>query len=435
MQGNIKQHWLILSHCFNMDGRAASQTITDKLPYLVKAGIEPIILSGVSGEQDKNYLHYQFVPWGPSGLRFDLRHVIASHLGRGYLYKLVVGLMGLLLAPFIVVERGLLGLQSQWSWALPATLRSLWLIHKYKPTILYTTGGAYSAHLAGYWIKRMTGIRWIVEVHDPMVKPGTIPVTRDDRFNAYIESRICHYADLAWWFTEGALKGARTRHPELGDRGIVILPGVAKPSVVGVYHRGKKMIISHFGSLSDTRSLKQVVAAMSILIKQKPEIRAKINVHIYGSSIDKASKAEIAKHGFEDVFISFGRLERSAETGMSGRDQVLQHMFQAGCLLLVHGTISDCSEYIPSKLYEYFWAGRPVLALTYQNPQLDQLVIERNGYVAHGDMVEDIARVLAKAYSDWEFDRLSVSKVPAIGVQQAVTKILDKVATFKVEII
>ena len=435
MQGNTKQHWLILSHCFNMDGRAASQTITDKLPYLAEAGIEPIILSGVSGEHDKKFMHFQFVPWGPAGLRFDMRHVIASHIGRGYLYKLLVGLLGLILSPFILIERGLLGWQNQWSWSLPATLRSLWLIHKYKPTILYTTGGAYSAHLAGYWIKRLTGIRWIVEVHVPMVKPGIAPATRDDRFNAYIESLICRHADLAWWFTDGALNGARQRYPELGNRGVVILPGVAKPSVTGHYCRGEKMIISHFGSLSDTRSLQPVVKAMHALLEQKPEIRPKIRVHVYGGSIDKQAKAEIARYGLDEVFVGFGRLERSAETGMSGREQVLERMFQADCLLLVHGTISDCSEYIPSKLYEYLWTGRPVIAFTYQNPQLDQLVAERGGYVAHGDQVDDMVRGLAQAYADWEADRLPMSKLPAIGVQQAVTKILDKVTTFKVEII
>ena len=423
-----KQYWLILSHCFNMDGRAASQTITDKLPYLEKAGIEPIILSGVSGDYDQHYLHYQFFPWGPSGLRFDIRHVIASHIGRGILYKTLVGLMGLFLAPFIILERGLLGWQSQWSWSLPATLRSLWLIRKYKPTVLYTTGGAYSAHLAGYWIKRLTGIKWIVEVHDPMVKPGTIPSNRDDKLNAYIEGCICKYADLAWWFTEGALKGARQRHPELGNRGVVILPGVAKPTVTGRYQRGEQMIISHFGSLSDTRSLQPTVKAIHILLEQYPEMRSKLRVHIYGGSIDRLAKADIQKYGLEDVFISYGRLERSEATGMSGRDQVLERMFQADCLLLVHGTISDCREYIPSKLYEYLWMGRPVIALTYQNPQLDQLVIERGGYVARGDQPEEVSGVIERAYTDWLNNSLPTTKLPAIGVEQAINRILDEVA-------
>ena len=112
---------------------------------------------------------------------------------------------------------------------------------------------------------------------------------------------------------------------------------------------------------------------------------------------------------------------------MSGRDQVLERMFQADCLLLVHGIISDCSEYIPSKLYEYLWTGRPVIALTYQNPQLNQLVSERNGYVASGDNPEQIIDVLSKAYLNWQEDNLPISQLPAIGVQQAVQSMLKLV--------
>lgn len=425
-----KQHWLILSHCFNMDGRAASITITDKLPYLEQAGIEPIILSGVSGTKDKKYLHYQFLPWGPSGWRFDIRHVIAMHIGRGPLYKMLVGLLGLLLSPFILLERGLLGWSNQWSWAFPATLRSLWLIRKYKPAVLYTTGGAYSAHLAGYWIKCLTGIKWIVEVHDPMVKPGLTPRTRDEKMNAYIEGRICKYADLAWWFTDGALAGARSRYPELGERGVVILPGVGKPTVTAEYQRGEQMIISHFGSLSDTRSMKPFVEAIYALLQRRSEVRGKLRVHVYGGTIDHAGRAAVSKHGLDDVFVSHGRLEYSPETGLSGREQVLQKMYQADCLLLIHGTISDCREYIPSKLYEYLWTGRPVLALTYQNPQLDQLVQEYGGFVAAGDRQEEIMNTIEGAYDRWNAGELHTSAKPGIGVQQAVNSILKAIAHF-----
>ena len=97
-------------------------------------------------------------------------------------------------------------------------------------------------------------------------------------------------------------------------------------------------------------------------------------------------------------------------------------------MLLVHGTISDCREYIPSKLYEYLWMGRPVIALTYQNPQLDQLVIERGGYVARGDQPEEVSGVIERAYTDWLNNSLPTTKLPAIGVEQAVNRILDEVA-------
>lgn len=422
-----KQRWLILSHCFNMDGRAASQTITDKLPHLVAAGIEPIILSGVSGDQDNKYQHLQLLPWGPSGLRFDLRHVIASHFGRGYRYKILGLLMSLLLAPFIVLERALLGWQSQWSWAIPATLRSVWIIYRHRPTVLYSTGGAYSAHLAADWIKRLTGIKWIAEIHDPMVKPGMTPRTRDEKFQAYIEGRVCKSADLAWWFTEGALNSARDRHPQLGERGIFVLPGAARPTVTAEYRRGAQMVISHFGSLSDTRSMLPVVMALNTLLQHQPEMRADIRVHIYGGALDRQSKIEIASCKLDDVFVGFGRLEKDPVTGLSGREQVVQRMFQADCLLLLHGTIAECSEYIPSKLYEYIWTARPVIALTYQNPQLDQLVSERGGYVAHADQPAEVLRVIEQAYTDWKNGRLPTSAMPAIGVQQAVDRILAEV--------
>lgn len=44
-----RYRWLVLSHAFNMDGRAASHTVTDKLKHLKDAGIEVVVISGVSG--------------------------------------------------------------------------------------------------------------------------------------------------------------------------------------------------------------------------------------------------------------------------------------------------------------------------------------------------------------------------------------------------
>ena len=103
-----------------MDGRAASQTITDKIPYLLKAGVEPIVLSGITGLKDQRFPHHQYLAWGPAGFRFDFRHWVANRYGRGVLYKVSTSLVSILLAPFIALERALLGYSSQWSWVLPS---------------------------------------------------------------------------------------------------------------------------------------------------------------------------------------------------------------------------------------------------------------------------------------------------------------------------
>lgn len=420
------QHWLILSHCFNMDGRAASLTITDKLQYLMERGIKLTVLSGVSGTHDKRFQHMQLLPWGPSGLRFDLRHVVAMRFGRGIIYRVIGLVTSIVLSPLVLLERLLFGLQSQSSWVFPAVVRSLWLIYTQRPTLIYSTGGAYSAHLAGYWLKRLTGIKWIAEIHDPMVVAGG-KKSRNERFMAKLEGYICRNADLVWWFTEGALESARRRYPELGTRGVVILPGVEPFETHAEYRRGPEMVIGHFGSLSSTRSLYPVVKAVSILLDRQPEIRPKIRVHVYGGSIDSLAKKEIDRRQLGDVFVSFGRLEKSEQTGKSGREQVVDLMHQVDCLLMVHGKLEDCREYIPSKVYEYFWAGRPIIALTYQNPQLDRMMQERNNYVAPYDREDQIVELLAKAYADWRENQLPHSTVPAIGTRQAVDAILKGV--------
>ncbi len=84
-----------------MDGRAASQTITDKIPYLLKAGIELTVVSAKTGAKDSTVKHYQLWPWGAAGFRFDFRHWFQRNFGRGFLLmpfmfwkKLLVGLPG-----------------------------------------------------------------------------------------------------------------------------------------------------------------------------------------------------------------------------------------------------------------------------------------------------------------------------------------------------
>jgi GT2 family glycosyltransferase len=419
-----KPYWIILSHSFNQDGQASSLTITDKLPYLFERGIEIAVLSGVMGKRDTRFTHLQLLPWGPTGLGFDLRQLARQYWGRDWRYSIFSTILSSLLFPFALTERLIFGFQGQFSWVFPAVFHALRLVRKRRPAVIYSTGGAYSAHLAGYWLKKLTGITWIAEVHDPMFV-ADMKRNRNSQISLKIEGYICREADLAWWFTEEALNNARNRHPELGSRGVVILPGSEKLPTDACYQRGSQMIISYFGLLSATRSIQPVVQAVSTLLRRKPEIRATFRIHIYGGAIDVQAEAEIKKLGLGDIFICFGRLEQSAITGKSGREQVIDLMYKSDVLLLLHGNSEACREYIPSKFYEYLWAGRPIIALTHNNPQLDKMLLERNSYVAAVTEKEEIIAAIDLAYSDWRANALHKPLLPAISVGQAVNTILD----------
>jgi glycosyltransferase involved in cell wall biosynthesis len=410
MTVNSRQRWLILSHAFNMDGRAASQTITDKLPHLRQAGIEIVVLSGVSGTQDKVLEHHQLWPAGPAGLRFELRHVLRRRFENRFVYRTLMTLASLVLLPGLVLEKLLRPVESSWSWWLSAYLKGRSLARQQPFDLIYSTGGAFAAHVAGRALKRATGTPWLAEVHDPMVVPGTTPSTAHQKMQAQIERQICTDADIAIWFTDQALAGALARHPQLGERGKVMLPGIDRPfSVLPPYQAGPKFIIGHLGSLANNRNLAPILAAMEWLLEQRPELQGKVELHLYGGPLDSVSSGLLASSPVRQCVRHFGRIEADPQTGLSGREQILHRMRAVDVLLLLHGEDPLCEEYIPSKLYEYLWMQRPILAIVHRNPQMAAMIRGQGHMVigtgengADGSAVKrELAAALEQLFERW----------------------------------
>ena len=436
-----KKNWLILSHGFNMDGRASSLTITDKIPYLLEAGIKPYVFSAITGIKDTRFPHKQFLAWGPAAFRFDFRHWIANQYGRGLFYKISTGLVSLLLAPFIALEKFFLGYSSQWSWAMPAYVHGLKLIREGKVDLIYSTGGAWSAHLAGLWLKKKTGLPWIVEIHDPLVirsgpnDPGFAkPKNRDAQFRQYLEKKICKYADLAWWFTDGALHYAKVRNPNLNTsnnaHGFMVLPGAEPPGGLSqskTHQYSEHLNLCHFGSLANDRSLSTILNALVPLFKKFPEARQQIRVHAYGAPLDPLTVEALKHLKFDDVLLAHGRLEKDLATGKSGRERVVEKMQSADVLILLHGNDEWCAEYIPSKLYDYLWTGRPIWGITHRNPQLDQMLLERSAYLSPQNDIDAVELALERIWLDWKKHQLIEPKWLPVGVDQAAYRILSEV--------
>ena len=425
-----------------MDGRAASLTITDKIPYLLEAGIKPIVFSAITGLKDARFPHKQFLAWGPSAFRFDFRHWIANKYGRGFIYKLLTPTVSILLAPLIAIEKLFLGYSSQWSWALPAFIRGYLLIRQGKVDVIYSIGSAWSAHLAGVWLKKATGLPLISEVHDPLVIRSTPddqgfgkPKNRDARFRHYLEGQLCKYSDYVWWFTKGALHYAKVRNPELNTpgnaRGFVVMPGANPLGTIDQNHShqySKYLNLCHFGSLAKDRSLSIVLRAVKTLFDKYPAAKACLRIHAYGAPLDALSVEAINKFAYSDILLAHGRLERDLKTGKSGREQVSEKMQAADVLILLHGNDEWCAEYIPSKFYDYLWSGRPIWGITHRNPQLDQMLLDRHSYLSADGDDEGIAMTLERIWLDWQKKKLIEPSWNPVGVDQAVNSILSHIA-------
>jgi hypothetical protein len=352
---------------------------------------------------------------GPAGIRFELRHVLRKHLDSALGYRLVMVLLSLPLLPFMLIEKLVRPVESSWSWWVSAYIKGRRLARHRDFDLIYSTGGAFAAHVAARALQKRLAIRWLAEVHDPMVMPGKTPDTPQERMQAHIEHVICTHADIAIWFTDQALASAKRRHPQLGERGHVVLPGIDSPfKVMPEYSPSEKMRIGHFGALSATRNLVPLLVSLEEIHKTHPEILKFVELHVYGGPLDVGSKAHLEISPIRNHVKHFGRIETDSQSGLSGRYQILQLMRSMDVLLLLHGNEPICAEYIPSKLYEYLWMQRPILALVHRNPQMESLLMKEGHTVVKVSDQENsspvmtnlLASSLLGLYENWAANNL-----------------------------
>ena len=394
------------------------------------------MLSAITGYQDKELEHYQLLPWGPSGLRFDFRHWVAKKYGRGLLYKILTPIASLLLLPFTALEKLFIGLSSQSSWSYAAAHKGKQLIKNQDIDFIYSSGGAWSAHYAAWLIKKATGKKWIAEIHDPMVirqdpqDDGTRPRKRKDAlFLQKLENLICKDADHVWWFTQGALDYAKLRNPELGHKGFVVFPGANPPGTiqkVSSYQKNEKLHIAHFGSLANDRSLSVLVTVLPQFFAKYPEAKNQLQIDVYGAGLDDKTQQILQTSPYAEILVAHGRIENDPVSGKSGRERIMELMRASDILLMLHGDYEWCAEYIPSKMYDYFWAYRPIWGITNRNPELDRMLIERNHYLSHTLDQKSILSTLEGIWQDWNHQQLHEPIGDPVTPREAVKKILEQ---------
>lgn len=413
-----------MAHCFNMDGRAASQTITDRLPSLMAHGVEPLVLSAPTGFHDQRFRHFQVISPAPSGIRFELRYIIAKRIGSPFFRKLFKGLAAVLIFPFYLLEKLVIHLDSQWSWFIAALRRGEKIVEEFEPVLIYSTAGPPSTHLAGYLLHRRSGIPWLVELHDPLISDTERPRWQNYYFKRWLEKLVARHAQAVIFFTEKARASATARHSFRGKT-FVVRPGAEPPDLGNVTYRpGRRMHLGHFGSLAEDRNLALIIRALHELIRQKAEWRDQLCLDIYGTELDSVSRQALVDYPLPGVVVEHGRLEYDPVTGKSGRQWVLEAMRQCDLLLLVHGVGENFAEYIPSKMYEYMLMKRPILGLATGGSELEEILLAQGHWVVGPKDLAGVEKALAGFVEQWRHQGLpDLQRQSPFTVQEAVNRL------------
>jgi hypothetical protein len=404
-----KQQWLVLAHCFNMDGRSASRLVTDRMPLLRSNGVEPVIISASTGSNLKEFEHHQIFSPAPSGLRFELRHILKHR-------KILRLIVGILLVPFYWVERLLIPLDSQWSWAITAYFRANKVVKKGGISVIYSSGGPISAHIAALLIRRKYHITWVCEFHDPIGLSEVHKRGRSRRIYDWLEKKICKKADRLIFTTKAARELAEKTY-EISGSSHVIYAGEDSPATSNeqeISQKKKTLSIVHLGTLGGARNLDCFLPAVQKLLSEQNELG--IEIFLYGT-VDKQVKASIGNIG-ADSFVHYRGTIPHSGVGLA--------MKQSDILLLVHGEKGIVAETtIPAKVFEYLQSRRAVLALVQNNNELRSILVKAGAYVADANCLEDIAKLLGKCLLDYNNNCLKVVEGSEFTASGAVKKLIE----------
>ena len=428
MKTSRQKNWLILAHCYNMDGRAASQTITDRIPFLMDQGVTPIVMSAPTGRKEKNFPHYQIFSPAPSGIKFEMRHVGNNHFSNTISRKIAKLLLTMIILPFLLLEKAVIQLDSHWSWFLSASLWGMFIIPRHRPELIYSTAGPSSTHYTGYILSRIFKLPWIAELHDPLIYDNEQQKWHQYFFHKHLEKLIFRNADKIIYFSDNAAANARKRNPGTTDKRVVIRPGASPfENWTQHYQKQEKIHFGYFGSLASKRNLKDIFKAFHALLQENPGMSQQVAIDIYGTKLDPVTRQALARYPLDDIVTVHGRLEHDPITGKTGREQVLEAMKKMDVLILVHGNdIFRCNEYIPSKLYDYMLVQRPILGLTHPDSEL-QHILEQNGFLAaDSQSSQEIKTKLYDLIEQWKHSGLpDLKQASPLTVEGAVRQLME----------
>jgi hypothetical protein len=272
-----------------------------------------------------------------------------------------------------------------------------------RPDLIYTTSPPHSAHLAALAIHRITGARWVAEFRDPWVGNAAgefenpLRSKPAEAMNRWLESQCLRRASRVVAVTNRAGDMIRTRMPEAAPAPLVVLNGIdVMMDPPGIPGDGPFRIL-YVGGLGSGRDPRPFLRAVEALVRIKsndvppPAVRVDLvgNCRYYGA-LDLRSWCR--DRGLSEV-VHFTDWVDHVDA------QVLQVRADLLLLLAQHQPAQ-----VPNKLYEYFGAHRPILALVDHDGESATmlrrvgghfLVTEREGWDTSGAL-----RQAVEAYRD-----------------------------------
>jgi len=264
---------------------------------------------------------------------------------------------------------GWIALPDRWTtWLVSGVPAGLRLIHKYRPKAIWSTYPIATSLWIGYFLHRITGIPWIVDLRDPLIEvdPRTGQQHPPDKklwwARRAIERRAVERSARTILVTPGAKRIYAERYPHMPEEHWAVIPNGYEEEIFAAVGRqtqpqplnGRPIHLLHSGLLYPTpdRDPSAFLRALASLRDAGKISSKQVTVTLRASGFESHYSVLIRQYGLENIV--------HLAPPIPYRD-ALKEMLGADGLLVFQGYTSNPA--IPAKLYEYLRSRRPILAM------------------------------------------------------------------------
>jgi glycosyltransferase involved in cell wall biosynthesis len=288
---------------------------------------------------------------------------------------------------------------------LPFSIRAgTKIIRQENIDVIYVTAPIWTSLLIGYFLKKRTKKPLVVDFRDPWtINPYNKPPTKfHAKIENWLERKVLTSADYVITVSQPYKRRLIEKYPFLKTKSEVIMNGFDPDDFKNLKRQplqGKFKIV-HTGSLYGLRSPKHFLFALHKLVQEKPYLRKQIEVQFVGN-YGREAPMIVDKLGLNDL-VQFIRY--------MPHEKCLEHMVNSQVLLLIVASEGyKTSGIVTGKLFEYLFAGRPVLALASKESIIANIIRSANAGLVVSLNLEAIKDAILEFYEQWATGKLSAT--------------------------
>ncbi|MGQ9706233.1 MAG: glycosyltransferase family 4 protein [bacterium] len=290
--------------------------------------------------------------------------------------------------------------------------------------IVMTTSPPDSMHIVGLILKFIFGVRWIADFRDPW---HTSNLKKSINRLSYsidgsLERLVIKNADIIITTAPSLKSEFLKRFPFLrADKVVTITNGFDENEIEYIQKkkRDDEIVFLHCGNFSDIRTAMPFLRAVSRIYKTDRDFARCVRFRFIGA-FKREEREWVETSGLSEIIDI---------SGYKSHRETLNEMLNADVLLIILNEEFEQTR-ISAKVFEYLWAGKPILAILPKG-DTQTLIEEHNAGICVNTYSEDgiingIYQIISKLEDEFILDKVKIRKYSRKVLTKKLVEIMRK---------